>query len=191
MLLNLWNHLLLLPLHNFIDADASSTVSTVELSSLQQTQLIGGLQLVLYPLEWLICRGSPEKDLGVKAVATFDTNDPHAWWLPGRPGLAGVNGGETPAAETSCQSVIRTLDKKELMAWFKCHLNYYPFLVQGCDSFFSLFDELEPHLKHCSSFLLESWECWLFPTSPLHIYSGAIKWLLGESFGCWRLLVGD
>lgn len=39
--------------------------------------------------------------------------------------------------------------------------------------------------------LLERCACWLFPTSPLNIYSGATKWLAWETFGCWRLLIGD
>lgn len=65
MLLNLWNHHLLLPLHSFTDADPASTVSTVELGSLQQTRLIGGLQLVLGRLKWFICKGKPGRDLGV------------------------------------------------------------------------------------------------------------------------------
>lgn len=59
--------------------------------------------------------------------------------------------------------------------------------------FFFLNDSMS--LSHICSIaplsFLEHWECWLFPTSPLNIYSGAIKWRTRETFGCRRLLIGD
>lgn len=141
---------------------------------------------------WVTCRGGQRGTLCIIG-ADIPLCCHRLSGLPGRPGLAGVNGSKTPAAETSCKSLIRSLNKKELMAWSKCHLNYFPSAVQGCDCvvFFLRLDELQPHLKHCSSFLLERCACWLFPTSPLNIYSGATKWLAWEAFGCWRLLIGD
>lgn len=80
-------------------------------------------------------------------VAAFGTNDPQATRLPGQPGLAGVNGGKTPAAEKPPASHLLVLWTRR--SWFKCHLNYFPSLIQGCDSsffFFERLDELEPHL---------------------------------------------